>query len=108
MSNSFDEYEPGERRGFARLLAEAMRPHLQEAMQEAIAEYMGQNGEQHRADHAEIAEVRRVRLKLEEAERERQKNKDQDDRQFRRQVKGGIVLIVITLIANFAMRFFGY
>lgn len=108
MSDPFDEYTPLERRGFARLLADAMRPHLTEAMQAAVQDYMGQNGEQHRADHAELAATRAARVKQETADGERKKNKEEDDRRFRSQVKGGIVLIILTVLANAASRLLGY
>lgn len=86
MTEPFDSYAPSERRGFARLLADEMRPHLQEAMDHAVEQYMGQNGEQHKTDHREL----QVLLK-----------ELQDQRvqvaASRRQVRTGVIISLILL-----------
>lgn len=50
MSAVLDNLSPSERRGFARLFAEECAPY----MEAAVAEFMGQNGEQHRRDHIDL------------------------------------------------------
>lgn len=43
-------------RGFAQLVADAMQPHLKRAVDDAMSEYMGQNGDTHRKDHRDLRE----------------------------------------------------
>jgi len=89
MSEPFDSYPPSERRGFARLLAEAMRPHLQQAMDAAVEEYIGQNGEQHKTEHRAL----QVLLK------ELQEQKVQTTA-ARRQVRTGVIISLILLLVT--------
>lgn len=97
MTDPFDDYNREERRGFARLLADAMRPHLQEAMAEAVEEYMGQNGKEHKADHQSIRSFL--------TERRDQKTAALA---MSRQVRTGVMISLIVLVVQLIGGLFVY
>lgn len=111
MSNEIPQLD----RAFAQLVADAMQPHLKRAVDEAVHEYMGQNGSQHREDHAEIAEQRKVRereakarLEAEEETRREAKVEAAERKRFRRVVMSGVIVAVVGLCLNVLGKFFGW
>lgn len=108
MGDPFDEYTPPERRGFARLLADEMRQHLQDSMKEAVREYMGQNGQQHRDDHAEIAEERKRRIEEKEKFIKDAEEAAKETKRFRRGVMSGILVAIVVSLLNVIGRLLGY
>jgi len=85
----FEDLSDEESRGFARLVADAMRPHLKRAMDEAVSEYMGQNGEEHRLSHAALS------LMIQEREEVRV-----DSKAMTRQIRIGVTIALIVLAVN--------
>lgn len=103
-------------RGFARLVAEEMRPFIQPAMdasiETALRVYMGQNGAQHKHDHAEtipaIAQFLAERKRDLEAAKKKKEQDDEDTRRFRTQVKGSLVVGVVLIALNILARLLGW
>lgn len=107
-----EEDVPALDRGFARLLAEEMRPFIKPAMEESLREFMGQNGAQHKHDHAEtipaIAQFLAERKRDLEAAKKKKEQDDEDTRRFRTQVKGSLVVGVVLIALNILARLLGW
>lgn len=107
MSNEVPQLD----RAFAQLVADAMQPHLKRAVDDAVHEYMGQNGDQHRKDHAEIAEQRReakARIEAEEEARREAKVEAAERKRFRRVVMSGVIVAVVGTCLNVLGKVFGW
>lgn len=92
-----EEDVPALDRGFARLLAEEMRPFIKPAMEESLREYMGPNGDKHKKDHQELDELREARVAGE-------KNRVAD----RRVIRNGVTIALIMLGINVIGLLFVY
>lgn len=99
-------------RAFAILLADEIKPHLKGAFDDAVSEYMGSNGEQHRIDHNVLLPELEAFLdqhKKEQEAREAAAKKEIEERtKFRREVMRGVTIGVILLVLNILARLFGW
>lgn len=82
-----------ELRGFAKMLAEEMAPHVKPAFEE----YMGPNGEQHKKDHQEW-----------HAQREARALSEKDRTAERRSIRIGVTIALIMLAVNLVGGLFVY
>lgn len=95
MSNE----EPQLDQAFAQLVADAMRPHLKRAMDDAVSEYMGKNGDEHRLAHAALDQIITERA-------EARADSKTTNRQIRIGVTIGLILLVVNIVGALGLYWF--